>query len=231
MNTIRLAEQRLRGIMGSNFFGWSDWGRFYSDRRAGGSPLPDFPWQDNDLFSRCPFHRGKRVCDTHFVFLGMCEIPTGIPLTLQRFSSLLPDIGTFPPRRRLDIPLLDLKRGSFAAKPLTFRWYLMLKDAVPGSIGKTYEEQLMLLPPFYEVPFVVEEVAKNYFSALLGAVSTWSHRRKLFPHPGVFARCRDLDKNGFRVAVRCSRQAGLSFSHSGSVGGYHGLAAMRRLSL
>src|SRR3989344_3381946 len=44
---------------------------------------------------------------------------------------------------------------------MQLRWYLMLKDIVPGSTGQTPEEQVAMLPPEYEVPTTIAETTKD----------------------------------------------------------------------
>jgi hypothetical protein len=41
-------------------------------------------------------------------------------------------------------------------KKVSVRWYLIRKEPVPGSLGKTYSEQTDLLPKEEEVPFACE---------------------------------------------------------------------------
>ena len=44
---------------------------------------------------------------------------------------------------------------------MQLRWYLMLKNIVPGSMDKTPEEQVAMLPAEYEVPSTIMEVTKD----------------------------------------------------------------------
>jgi hypothetical protein len=84
-------------------------------------------------------------------------------------------------------------KEKFATKTkLGLRWYLLLKDIVPGSENKTFEEQQAMLPKEYEVPSAVAETAKD----LLIYKKTGK-----YVNPNRYARTSDLDSDGVRVYV------------------------------
>jgi hypothetical protein len=117
-----------------------------------------FPWGEDVLNGPCPFNKGETVSETHFAFLGITAL-NGAPLTVAKWLELHPATGQ---------PKFYFNQNPWhAGQPHTdvatteLRWYLMLKDIVPGSMDKTPEEQVAMLPPEYEVPTTIMEVTKD----------------------------------------------------------------------
>ena len=156
-------DKLVRAVMGKNFWGIEDW-LYYSlikefltkeQRRK----VVDFPWWDNDtLNSPCPFNKGKLVKDTHFAFLGISGI-NGQPLTVAKWLKLYP--GNGQPKFYFDTDPWHVGQPHTDVVTMQLRWYLMLKDIVPGSTSKTPEEQVAMLPEGYEVPTTIMEVTKD----------------------------------------------------------------------
>jgi hypothetical protein len=79
-------------------------------------------------------------------------------------------------------------------KRLRIRWYLIRKEPVPESRGKTYDQQTTLLTKEEEVPFACEV---TYMVILYWLV----HGERLLPD--VYVRCQEKASDGRRVDVGC----------------------------
>ena len=154
-------ESRLaRVVLGRNIFTDADWMSYYDAkftkkqiREAG-----KFPWDENVLNSPCPLNSGKLVKDTHFAFLGISGI-NGSPLTVAKWLELHPATGQ--PKFYFNNDPWHVGQPYTDVATMQLRWYLMLRDIVPGSMSKTPEEQVAMLPEGYEVPTTIMEVTKD----------------------------------------------------------------------
>lgn len=159
--------ERARDLMAPNFFGPDEWWHFYAARF---SPeklrmVERLPWNEDELKEPCPFHRKKTVRDTHFAFLGLPSLH-GRQLTIHSLSLIHPPStrpGVFLTLRVRE-RLQSSTPSPFSGSP-AFRWYLMLRDRVPGSSGRSFQEQEALLPREYEVPTAIEELVKQVLIA------------------------------------------------------------------
>jgi hypothetical protein len=120
--------------------------------------IGDFPWSDAILNSACPFNKGKMVRETHFAYVGL-ESTNGESLTINQLQKLNPKATE--PRFYSYEDSWYAKEQFAAEQQLELRWHLMLKEIVPGSESKTWDEQRTMLPPEYEVPTAVAETAKD----------------------------------------------------------------------
>ena len=154
-------ESRMaRMVLGRNIFDVADWMSYY-DARFTKKQLRDagkFPWGEDVLNSPCPFNKGMLVKDTHFAFLGLTAI-NGSPLTVAKWLKLHPTTGQ--PKFYFNSNPWHEGQPHTDVATMQLRWYLMLKDIVPGSTGQTPEEQVAMLPPEYEVPTTIAETTKD----------------------------------------------------------------------
>src|SRR3989344_1409706 len=167
-----------------NCFGIADWQTFHrviiTAKQT--TAISEFPWSDATLNSPCPFHPRKKVHETHFAFMGLDHI------TIAELQKLYPHSGQ--PRFYPYLPDAWYSGQEFATKTtLALRWYLLLKEIVPGSEKKTFEEQKAMLPKEYEVPSAAAETAKDLFVFQ----KTSSH-----VNPKRYARTADLVSGGRR---------------------------------
>lgn len=154
-------ESRLaRAILGRNIFTDADWMSYYNARftKKQLRNAEKFPWGEDVLNSPCPFNEGKLVQDTHFAFLGVSAI-NGQPLTVAQWLRLHPPTGQ--PKFYFNTDLWHVGQPHTDIATMQLRWYLMLKEIVPGSTDKTPEERVAMLPPEYEVPTTITEVTKD----------------------------------------------------------------------
>ncbi|MGO9010643.1 MAG: hypothetical protein ACLQPN_11115 [Bryobacteraceae bacterium] len=179
-------------------FAIGDWWTSY---RIGLTPeqvaaIHNFPWSDTVLNAPCSFHKGKMVRETHFAFVGVDSITM---MELQRINPKSEE-----PRFYSYAPDAWYSEQRFAtAETLKLRWYLLLKDIVPGSEKKTFDEQSAMLPPEYEVPSAVVETAKD----LLVYKKTG-----IYVNRNRYARTASLASGGSRVIVGPCDAVGIAVS-------------------
>jgi len=193
-----------RSVLGRHFFGADEWRPTYGIRLGQHTHkhgLTTFPWGLDVLHARCPFTPGRKVCETHFAFLGLPRF-RGHPFTIARYREvwLNHDQPRFQPNRRN----FSWEREPFSARATcSLRWYLMPLNVWTVSRGKTYEEQVAMMPVEYEVPLAVEEVTK---------LILYFMRTRSYLDPEAFARCRELTSDGDRVLVGGFDQTGIAVS-------------------
>jgi hypothetical protein len=167
-------------------FGIGDWRTIHHVAVSGEETIGEFPWSSAMLDSPCPFHAGKMIRETHFALVGLDHV------TIIELQKLYPRSGK--PRFEW-YENAWYSNETFATKEtLQCRWYLLLRDIVPGSEGKEYDEQVAMLPKEYEVPSAVAETAKDLFVFQ----KTGKHA-----NPYRFARTADLDSDRDQVCVGC----------------------------
>ncbi len=197
-------------------FAVADWQTLYAIRLTPKqmAALGNFPWSDAILNSPCPFHKGKMVRETHFAFVGVDTITM---MELQRLNPKETE-----PRFYSYAPDTWYSKEKFATKTtLVLRWYLLLKEIVPGSENKTYDEQVAMLPPEYEVPSAVAETTKDILIY---------KKTGAYVNPQRYARTSDVDSVGLRVLVGTCGSDGVVVSRSWDDDRYDdvGLAAARK---
>jgi hypothetical protein len=168
-------------------FGIADWQKLYGIALTPKqiASVANFPWSDAVLNSPCPFNPGKMVRETHFAFVGLDTVSI---MELQKLNPKATE-----PRFYQYGSDAWYRNEKFATKVnLKFRWYLLLKEIVPGSENKTFDEQVAMLPKEYEVPTAVEETAKDFLTFKKTGTYVNSNR---------YARTADLDSVGLRVVV------------------------------
>lgn len=180
-------------------FGIADWQKFYGltlmPKQI--ASVANFPWSDKTLNAPCPFNPGKMIRETHFAFVGLDTV------SIMEFQKLNP-IATEPRFYQYGSDAW-YRNEKFATKVnLKFRWYLLLKDIVPGSENKTFDEQVAMLPEEYEVPTAVEETTKDFL--IFKKTGTYVNSNR-------YARTADLDSGGFRVLVGYCDADGVRVSH------------------
>lgn len=154
-------DSRLaRVVLDRNIFTGADWMSYY-DAKFTKKQFRDagkFPWSEDILKSPCPFNKGKLIKDTHFGFLGISGL-NGSPLTVTKWIKLHPATGQ--PKFYFASDPWHVGQPHTDVATMQLRWYLLLKDIVPGSIDKMPEEQVAMLPEGYEVPTTIMEVTKD----------------------------------------------------------------------
>jgi hypothetical protein len=217
-----------RVILGRNIFTDADWMSYYDTKftRKQTREAGKFPWSEDILNSPCPFNPGKLVKDTHFAFLGISSL-NGQPLTVAKWIELHP--ATCQPRFYFSNGPWHAGQPHTDMATLELRWYLMLRDIVPGSTNKSPEEQVAMLPPEYELPSTIAEVTKD----LLVFRKTGER-----PNSSRWARCSETTVKTKKFAagglscVGIFNGRGLGVHRwSGSRNDYLGMGASRKRTL
>ena len=210
-------------IMGNQIWGPEDWLKLpgvkarLTDRQL--EFAGRFPWGPEILNNSCDFRKGQLVKQTHFAFFGPERIGKQ-KTTILQFQKWFPNNGQ-PRFASYALESWYASDPSANKTTLRFRWYLLLIDAVPGSVGLSLEAQQALLPAEYEAPNCVEEVAKDLFVI---------RKTGIFPNPSVYARCADSSANGSRLSAgRCDRDGVVICCWLGHAYPNVGLAASRKV--
>ena len=131
------------------------------------------------LHAPCPFHPHRLVRDTHVGFIGVDR------LTLQEFGRLN---CPYPSR-----PDPWYFKEKFATKEtMKFQIYLLLREIVPGSESRTFDDQRRMLPSGYDVPYAIAEAVKNYLLYRTLGVRV---------NPKRYARTASLNSFRIRAAI------------------------------
>ena len=146
--------------------------------------LIQFPWEENVLNSICPLC-GKKIKNCHFAFAGFDQLNI---LNLQELHPIekQPRFYSYAPRSWY---AKEYFATDIIMQP---RWYLIHISIVPGSEGKTFDQQKKMLPKGYKVPHAISEATKDLL---------------LFKKTGIFAnpercsRCADLISKDRRVFI------------------------------
>lgn len=195
-------------ILGPNFFSYMDWMALLHIQSSLGRQ-PKFPWDRNILESPCPFNPGKLIKDTHVVFPGL-ECFNNELLTINKLAELANTSAPlfFRQNKKLDIYIGNGKlKDDFHIKMMTLssrRWYLVLKEAVPESMGK--DPDGYILPPDYESSSTIAEFAKNILIFL---------RTGTCPNDCIRVVCSGRTVEGNLLCVESMRKGILLFYNNG----------------
>jgi hypothetical protein len=199
-------------------FGIADWQNLYGITLTPKqiASVANFPWSDAVLNAPCPFNPSKMVRETHFAFVGLDTVSI---MELQKLNPKATE-----PRFASYVPDSWYSKQDFATiVKLKFRWYLLLKEIVPGSENKTFEDQEKMLPKEYEVPTAVEETAKDILIFKKTGVYVNSKR---------YARTSTLDSDRGRVYVGHCDAGGVRIVYwsDDSRNDYIGVSASRKFA-
>ncbi|MCX6809708.1 MAG: hypothetical protein NTZ65_03110 [Candidatus Berkelbacteria bacterium] len=207
-----LDERFARRIMGGNFFGrdeWSDpstYGVSFNSKQS--RVVAKFPWSEAMLDSECEKVPGKSVAEACFAFLGLDKYNGVIigaqsekldgteahgSLTIMGWQKIHPAGGQ--PCFYIYGTDCWYPNEDFATKPTSvceFRWYLALKEVVPGSPSTSWENMQGMVPDEYFVPSPVMELTKDFL---------YYQKFKAYPNRNVYAATDTLDSLGVRVIV------------------------------
>ena len=148
-------KRELKALMGKNFvdpLGWQiNYDEEFSDFEE--KKMANFPWTLDFLKSDCPFEKGMKIYETHFLFWGH-------PVNIPWFASRFPDYN-----ERKFMLVLGMEEKLFNQRTLDMAWYLM-----PIRFNLLVEDRLIsfsdhvkMIPEGYELAAAVEEVAKQIF--------------------------------------------------------------------
>ena len=207
------------------------WERYFGDVGAT-PPLPAGIAQI--LNSPCPFWEGKQVRDTHMLVLIPKRV-SGQALTLDYLGELIksPKGGGHKTEHRFYWGGIRQAVGN--QSPGRSYWVLMTRDVLPGSRGKSYQNQRKLISEHaartgldYSVPNVLEAAVVM----LLHHVR--SGERLYSDDPWTYTRCRELTPpkeslQDSRLVVGCFSSGGLyAFSYDYDSHNNVGVAGLRK---
>ncbi|MBI4065820.1 hypothetical protein HY412_01335 [Candidatus Kaiserbacteria bacterium] len=138
-----------------------------------------FPWNEDVLQSPDPWEPKKLVKDTHTAFLGLEKIGND-PLTVSKWIELHPATGQ--PRFYFSENPWHVGQPHTDVATLSPRWYLLRNEIVPGSTGKSPDDQVKLLPAEYELPNTIAEVSKDILIF---------RKTDIRLNPSLWARCSE----------------------------------------
>ena len=173
-------------------------------------PEPPLPADiDKILDSACPFWVGKRVKDTHLLVLIPASVG-GRPFTLTLLGELIrsPKGEGYrteyrPYGNAVQAALGDQSSGSSY-------WVLMLRDVLPDSRGKTYENQKALVAEHARrkgLPYELPQALEAATAILLHYVRTGE--RLYGDDPWTYTRCQETVANKYPVVVGGFSSGGL----------------------
>ena len=172
-----------------NYFGQKDWEEYFGDVGVE-PPLPEDIVEI--LKAPCPVFNsegkdaGLKVKDTHFLTLIPAAI-NGDPLTLDLIRELVKSPKNGGNAIKYEYYYPENHNSTPVSKS---HWMLMSKDVIPNSKGKSYLEQLKLLPSGHEAPHLIDAVV----SIFMHYVHT---KERLFSdNPLTYTRCQEKNSSG-----------------------------------
>lgn len=157
------------------------------------------------LSSDDPFNPGKKVAETHMLFLVPATV-NGEPLNLNSFRQLIKDNRGNKTDYRIIWDQIINEYG--AASPRSAYWVLMTKDVIPDSRSQTFTEQKRMVEEKqgYEVC--------DLLSATVGILTHYARTGKcLFSDdPWTYTRCIEVIRN-YRIVVGGFAPGGLYLNY------------------
>jgi hypothetical protein len=203
-NSCNIVE--AKEILGEkNVFGQDEWLKYFQAMGINLGSTEDeirnagaIPWSKEKL-------RNTGVNQPFFLFLGVKDI-NGEPLNINKWNSLLnkgqnpqfyrPPTGTAlsntltSTNKNFDLKIFTYFKSEFSQVSCQLRWYLTNASVLVGSVKRSYDQQLAMLPDGYEVPSAIERVTANFLYYLLN--------EKYLDGKNDWGRTRDLcDKTAF----------------------------------
>lgn len=213
-------------------FGPKDWKRFFGEV----GEVPPIPENMAEILkSQCPFNPGKQVRDTHMLVLIPYTVNSR-PFTLNLLKELIENpqgkeatsFGYYPQTFK------DALGNAQEARPY---WVLMVKDVIPGSRNKTYDEQKQLVEDkgkdSYEVPSAITAAAIILMHYLKTGESLYGqdHTIKALGFTANYTRCHTGTEDPWPTGIGCPCGPGRVAFHICPPGykGYDaGMAAVRK---
>lgn len=148
-------KSELKALMGNNFVDPLDWHLSYGIdfSTLEKKKMANFPWSLEFLKSDCPFEKGKKIYETHFLFWGH---PVTIPWLVDRF----PDYN-----ERKFMLVLGMENELYNQKVLDSSWYLMpiRFNVLVEDRFISFPDHIKMIPDAYELASAVEEATKQIF--------------------------------------------------------------------
>jgi hypothetical protein len=177
----RVYEEKLREIRDGYGFGPENWKKYFGDVGAA-PPLP--AGIEAILEGPCPFHKGKKVKDTHLLALVPATV-NGRPFKLDLLAELVQR-----PNTALNIPS-DRELQSQSQS----QWILLTRDIIPDSNNKSFTQQETLIKKNYRV-------LKELEIATASLVHSIREGKGFFDEEVVCTRCEEVvTRNGIKERI------------------------------
>ena len=222
---LALRQEALRKYVREHGFGAQAWNRYFnkpdSPPAVASAPLPLAVL--DELKNPCPFNPGKSVEETHI----LVYIPTkvnGVPLTFNNLEKLSPnpDLCTKDRSPKYSYVNPDVRKLIGEVDLEGPCWILITKKPMPGSLGKSFEEQQELIPSGYQLASPLEIAA----SCFMHHIATGERLLD-----SVWTRCGGPLAHGrWPVAVGVFAGSGLDVS-SGDDYGCVGVVPLRKFTV
>jgi hypothetical protein len=190
--TPTAADDMLLSILKpERFFGPADWTRHFGIEMPESISLPIPAGQlQSILESPCPFIKGKKVKETHYLYRLPVDF-NGEPLTIGKRQEMFPQ-GSQPKfYRYMNVDAWYKDYGFAKTDTARFSWFLMFEGEIPGTESKNWDEQLALKPDNYDVPKLVE-CAPMHFLAYKNNDGQWINEN-------MWGRTCDVNSDGDHV--------------------------------
>jgi hypothetical protein len=139
----------------------------------------------------CPFHRDKKVRETHFLYIRL----EGLTFDGLRSLYSRSERPRFVCHHKGGIDGIYQRYGFDRTIEFDFGVNLLLKDVVPNSTLLPFREQIKLLPKGYSVPSILDEATK---------LVCMMRKLGVCPNTNRLANTSTFNENGERLRIgRC----------------------------
>jgi hypothetical protein len=211
------AEEIGCRLLAGRFFGPNQWASSFGKFEP---PPPievrQFPWDDSDLNTPCPFTPGHLIRETHVAFLGYSPLSGGRRLSIEQLGETFFHCFSKSGPHQASL----IRRHDYAcAATCTPRCSLMWAGPAQRDEPAPFSEQVQELPEAYETPSAVELVSLMlFFRALQRAgtrrndeLSFWSRDQ----YPGKYAHVSVRSGRNGRVSIYPTLSRGLGMHKTG----------------
>jgi hypothetical protein len=197
-------------------FGEEKWNEYFGDV----GQVPSLPNNIEDILnSQCPY-TGKKVRESHLLTLIPATV-NGQALTLSKLGKLIRS-----PKKGYSTEYSNCNVGENDKAVNSSYWTLLLKDVIPNSRKKTFDEQKQLLKQNYNVPKAIETAVSVLMHHVQGGEKLYSDS------PDTYTRSEEK-YNGYRLLVGGFGSGGLNVYNRFNLivdygNEYSGLSALRK---
>ena len=190
-------------------FGAEKWNKYFGN--VGVEPLLP-PNIESILNSPCPFWSGKKIFETHLLFLVPGAVD-GKPLTLNSLQELIqkPKAGHKTQYKYYT----DYVKNELGNQSTSSHWVLMTMDAIPDSHTKNYEDQKAHLATYakksdhpYELPKALEATIGIFIEYVQTGTRLYSN------NPSAYTRCQEKVNSNWPVVIGGFAAGGLGVNAS-----------------
>jgi hypothetical protein len=207
--------QLPKNVYPQEAFGAKKWESYFGDV----GQVPSLPNNIEDILnSKCPY-TGKKVRESHLLTLIPATV-NGQALTLSKLGELIRS----PKKGSSTYSNFNVGENDKAVN--SSYWTLLLKDVIPNSRKKTFDEQKQLLKQNYNVPKAIETAVSVLMHHVQGGEKLYSDS------PDTYTRSEEK-YNGYRLLVGGFGSGGLNVYNRFNLivdygNEYSGVSALRK---